>query len=157
MIEKNRLAELMGQGATVYGKVKNYYYTIPLDLCFLKLYDTSCEVIYDERFGDINQTYLKFLYEELEESKDVVDFYEEFGNITRTETLSLPTWEEAKEKMGSIMFYIKTGYILFCVSDDRTRIFIQSDETLFDKPLTKANYIEACRLAKKLFLGEVEE
>lgn len=157
MITRERLQELIKNNARIFYIINNS------QICILKL-DNSYGISVDE-YNKANNCkpmlyHSGYVYQDIceaekcFESKEDAEWWLQYGNITRTETLSLPSWEEAKEKMGSVMFYIKTGNILFGVSDDRTRIFIQSDETLFDKPLTKENYTEACRLAKKLFLGE---
>lgn len=36
----------------------------------------------------------------------------------------------------------------------KERLDAVDNDIIFNKPLTKENYIEACKLCKKLFLGE---
>ena len=87
----------------------------------------------------------------------ITKFELEFGNITRTETLKLPTWEEIDagyelEFGNSCLEVYKTG----------NRILVKTDKDcysdlyayIFDEPATKENYLEACELCRKLFLGE---
>lgn len=99
-------------------------------------------------------------------TKEEAEWELEFGNITRTEKLELPTWEKAKN--GDLYWGFtgrdRTGYILrtfsgfgcgwtigfICVKDIK-------DKAIFEVPLTKENYIKACRLCKKLFLEGAEK
>jgi len=105
------------------------------------------------------------------------EFCAKYKNIQRTETLDLPTWEEAKidklvqngklkngcwdliksftDKMNNEMFEFSLS------SDDYNQFYLSvnnedsSYKDLFYKPLTYDNYLEACELCKKLFEGEV--
>lgn len=100
------------------------------------------------------------------ETKEEAEWNLEFGDITRTETLNLPSWEKAKNGIeykfyapkGNIYFLstkIKVGY-----SIDKENPYIIRVERMGysdsnqDFEFTKENYIEACRIAKKLFLGK---
>ena len=104
------------------------------------------------------------------------EFCAKYKNIQRTETLDLPTWEEAKidklvqigevkngcwdliksftDKMNNEMFEFSLS------SDDYNQFYLSvnnedsSYKDLFYKPLTYENYLEACRLCVKLFKGE---
>lgn len=100
--------------------------------------------------------------EDLFETKEEADWENEFGNITRTETLRLPNWEEFQNilrKKGRVDIYFydtnKQQHALWitmvqiCVVD----FFSDGSYGGTDEPLTKENYTEACRLCKKLFLG----
>lgn len=109
-------------------------------------------------------------------TKAEAEFCAKYKNIQRTETLDLPTWEEAKidklvqngklkngcwdliksftDKMNNEMFE-------FSLSSDNGKKFYlsvnnedSSYKDLFYKPLTYENYLEACELCKKLFEGE---
>lgn len=96
------------------------------------------------------------------------EFELEFGDIQRTERLRLPTWEEFLKfspKIDSnclskdfIIIFDKycTAYFL---SKLNNRITLQEEDEGFIDPykdweLTKENYIEACKLCKRLFLKE---
>lgn len=148
MITKERLQELIELGATIYyHKLTNGDYFDILDLSHSWV------------AGNINDLELDRLFE----TKEEAEWELEFGNITRTETLSLPTWEEIEKDLKNCS---DGEYVI--VDDDRVTfvyyklkkkpklsIIANFDAIEFDA--TKENYIEACKLAKKLFLGEVEE
>lgn len=120
-----------------------------------------------------NELIWKIKLDNLFETKEDAEWELEFSNITRTETLSLPTWEEfCGCKCSNEFTFFANGfeYNLFatvrnkeCGEPDTLIIGINNlkmacgyDE-IFEKPLTKETYIEACKLAKKLFLGEEVE
>ena len=96
------------------------------------------------------------------ETKEDADFALEFQNITRTETLNLPTWEELNKKVDTIpnMFWQIakcSEFILFLQTDkilNNTQIILRGNDDTYNWCLTKENYLEACKIAKKLFLGE---
>lgn len=99
------------------------------------------------------------------ETKEKAEWELEFGNITRIETLSLPSWEELQNKIQSNGFGNKIianfdSYVFEYKRSLKNSVVIGinlGSETLYYGDLTKDNYIEACKLAKKLFLGEVKE
>lgn len=89
----------------------------------------------------------------------------EFGDIQRTETLSLPPWEEVC-KQNSWVFRFVDAY------GDKCKIegyynpnlhsgfidVVKARTGMTDLPeYNKENYTKACRLAKKLFLWEDED
>lgn len=96
------------------------------------------------------------------ETKEDAEFSLEFQNITRTETLNLPTWEELNKKVDTIpnMFWQIakcSEFILFLQTDktlNNTQIILRGNDDTYNWGLTKENYLEACKIAKKLFLGE---
>ena len=104
--------------------------------------------------------------EDLFETKQEAEWYLEFGNITRTETLNLPTWEEAQRNLEVEIYApkgrrylletkIKVGYSVDKENPYIIRIGrVGYADSQIDFEYTKENYIEACRVAKKLFLGE---
>lgn len=136
------------------------------------------EVIYPHKWKEytLNNRYLfrstfnapQWFYnlKDLFETKEEAEWYFKFGNIQRTETLSLPTWDEFKECDTHTKFYNqKIRYTLYVYVKNKNtnncRIMIFADDGsqdwfVFEKPLTKENYIEACEVAKKLFLGGEE-
>lgn len=159
MITPGRLKRLIKQEATIYnryGEIKlkrenGYYYDVDDCLMFMKeTNNAEDKVEYAWECG--------FLFE----NKEDAEWELEFGNITRTETLKLPRWEEIYEVANKNILYMRGGYIGTIEGNrypnfDERKIIIKkiwSDAILFNKPLTKENYIEACRLCKKLFLGE---
>lgn len=166
MISKERLKELINQKAIIYfvyhgyvdwkeGKYKNDFI-----LCedYVSIYWTT-------RSHQIK-------YEELFETREDAEWYNEFGNIHRVEKLSLPTWEE----FNKIEFYTKTARVIFektiesypihpDIEEEQDYEFIQIWELTFDggdilhyhELATKENYLDACRICKDLFLGEEGE
>ena len=102
------------------------------------------------------------------DTKEEAEWQIEFGNITRTETLELPTWEDLQSKTEHyIRFNTKRWTKCWLAIDmpyknDVGKILITYADTdnnyhiIYDKRLTKENYTRACRKCKELFLGEKE-
>lgn len=91
------------------------------------------------------------------ETKEDAEWYLEFGNITRTETLSLPRFESVVEPNKAFLLYEDNYYLAYITPTKQIVINyykVPRIKNIFNKQLTKENYIEACKLAKKLFLGE---
>ena len=97
-------------------------------------------------------------FEDLYETKDDAEFALEFGNITRTETLKLPTWEEFKKLIDKDNFhFIDKNHSMYTLAGWKgdINIFSPDDDTIsITMKLTQENYITACRICKKIFLGE---
>ena len=148
MITKERLEELIKQGTTIYEA--KYHNINPVDLsrkirCINYRYGMiEFEPLPKEKY--LHHKYLKNLFETKEEAK----WYLDFGNITRTETLSLLSWEEFFNSGKSIVFRDAYGDIQELKQYNR-EIYINKQYCGF---LTKENYIKACEICKKLFLGE---
>lgn len=161
MITKERLEELIEQGTTIYEA--KYNDVVPVSLTN----EINC-ISY--RYGMIafkpmrkhkwlNHKYFKNLFETEDEAREHL----EFGNITRTEKLTLPSWEEFK-KVSTFTFKRKDGTDMeiaiwhSCPDDDCKTIKITRSydwtACCFEKPLTRENYNEARRLCIKLFKGE---
>lgn len=154
MITKERLVELIEQGATIYGKIYGDILAIELSK------KNKPEIKYDDRldvYCTSNEWRNKMQFCYLCETKEEAEWELEFGNITRTETLKLPKWEE----------FNKNSYFQFVSKDMSNVVLAESSyleineyidgefvQTFFHKEMNKENYIEACKLAKKLFLGE---
>ena len=102
------------------------------------------------------------------ETKEEAEWYLEFGNITRTETLKLPTYKQVCDMIYSSKVYKAYGSLTIKTFDkitfrymrqidDNICLFIDRlNETQYLGSLTKENYIKACKLCKKLFLGETK-
>ena len=157
MIEKERLQELIEQGATIYfvyngnvdlkeGKYKNDFI----------LNETYVSIYWSTRSHQVK-------YEDLFETQEEAEWHKEFGCIERTERLLLPTWEEIKvdfiDNKRELGNYVVCEFddcsidIVVCCTGD---IMISIYEINFYKELTKENYTLACRKAKELFLGETK-
>ena len=160
MITETRLQELIDQKATIYEVKHNKVKSIELKWKVEIGYKSQYIVVYPSTKFLI-RCYCNRLFETQEEA----EWHKEFGNITRTETLELPNWEELKNKKEHyISFSTKKwtkcwlaidmpyrndfGKILITYADSEKNYHI-----LYDKRLTKENYILACRKCKELFLG----
>lgn len=158
MITKQRLEELIEQGATIY-----FVYNGNVD---------EKESVYKDDFI-LNETYVSIYwttrshqvkYENLFETKEEAEWHKEFGCIERTERLELPTWEDVSKDFISLK--VATGqYPVVEFGDNSIEIIVNVNKDIrvvlwsdfignFVAPLTKENYTLACRKAKELFLGE---
>ena len=151
MITRERLEELIENNGTVY--------------CVL---DKVYKITLDKRYFCIIGDYLqwsKFLdklmprrtphIDDIYETKEDAEFAKEFKNITRIETLNLPTWEELK-KFERFDFKAKDGnrYTIHFISGFNTLAITGIIKNEYYGEATKENYFEACKIAKKLFLGD---
>lgn len=166
MIEKERLEELIKQGATIYGKYRDYS---------LKNREGNSSDFWYKRTAEIKDNKFHYTYEdsdyyedfdvwlELEqlfETKEEAEWHKEFGCIERTERLVLPTWEEFKnKKIKCVGFTGKETNCFFELYENtpNNRLILldhDCDFEYFNTVSTKENYTIACRKAKELFLGE---
>lgn len=148
-ISKERLEELIEQGATIY-KIRDGL-IIDYSLCAYNYIDGS-DLIYENVLTNYCKNYVG-LCEDLYETKEDAEFALEFQNIPHTTYLSLPTWKEIK-KLKSFMFY--SGAILYCLEVSKQLVFIYKKanfpEILFQEKRTKENYLKMCSICKQLFL-----
>lgn len=116
--------------------------------------------IYKDDYGGYNE-YCDYFIEEEKARKhyENIIWQQDFGNIKRTDTLRLPSWEEIQKRLEADIFFHVCSFdaILMFVSD--MRIIINNYgyitlEKVYNEKLTKENYINACEICKKLFLGE---
>ena len=153
MISKQRLEELIEQGATIY-----WIYGKSIEKKTLK-HKYHSFFICDNELNEYNaKQYIgiwKHKLSKLFETKEEAEWHKEFGCIERTEKLELPTWEEFidQEEFG---FYQKYGrkYTAIRVLGTKYLAVETSFERYYTGDLTKENYTLACRKAKELFLGE---
>ena len=158
MISKERLEELIKEEATIYDIFKGDIFLV--DLTMAKYYDVPKYIEYKNDYYNCNLTRS---IEDLFETKEEAEWYLEFGNITRTETLELPSWEDFKNFVNQyIKFYHNEHtYILeSCFYEDGEETieinccYYDYGDNLLKLPLNKENYLKACRMAKNLFLGD---
>ena len=99
----------------------------------------------------VNSLPLRDLYGTQEDA----EFAKKFKNIERTEILNLPTFEELK-KFERFDFKAKDGYkyTIHFISGFNTLAITGIIENKYYGEATKENYLEACKIAKKIFLGE---
>ena len=155
MIAKERLQELIEQGATVYEIFSEDFSN----------FTESRLIVHNLVEGFYRDIELSDLYEHKADAEWELEFGK--GKVTRTEELNIPNYNEFKG-MTEISFYKKdVEYILtkYARGYNPTRINISTfywddalgdftGEELFDKPHNEEDYTEACRLIKKLFMGE---
>lgn len=158
MITEQRLRELIEQKATIY-EVKYNQINI-IDLKDKEVKNFTEKYVHFAPYRDEKFQFHKY-YDRLFETKEEAEWHLEFGNITRTETLKLPTWEEFC-KAPNLKFCGAEHNLYHLFSDLKWLWFEQVvDENwtigLYLERATKGNYIEACRLAKKLFLEGDDE
>ena len=165
MISKERLQELIKQEATIW--VENQYcnaYAVELSHYYYVAITDNKESLmfldYSIQEDDPESVFVDYL-ENLYETKEDAEFAREFKNITRTETLNLPTWEELNI-IDEIKIYGENGKQYLVQADEYDISIYASDgyDFLLYKRFerTKDNYIKACTIARKLFLGEsIEE
>ncbi len=165
MIDKETLLKKIENEATI-------YYLAGEELWDVALSKENCPELKTDGNLYTHKIYNTYRYKmylnNLFATKEDAEWAFEFGNITRTEKLELPTWGEFKKTHTTINFY-KNGceYGLHRVNysadrnnpDFKIEVYVvyndleESSDDLFSEPLTKENYIKACRLCKKLFLG----
>lgn len=104
--------------------------------------------------GDCDEDFVCYLKDCYETQEDA-EFAKEFKNIERTEILNLPTFEELK-KFERFNFKVKDGhrYTIHFISGFNILVIAGIFTTEYYGEATKENYLEACKIAKKLFLGE---
>lgn len=154
MITKERLEELIEQGATIYvvnNKVVfeeklNKHYTHDI------LKDCIC-------WWGIPRK--RWFFTDLFETKEDAEEYAEFGNITRTERLELPTWASIEKDFdkftnGSYVLAERDEFLLeLKISKPLiSQIIIYTEDDDYNWNLSRENYNEARRLCVKLFKGE---
>lgn len=157
MIKKERLEELIEQGATVCNAYKDW------------------DNVWHCRFGNVVQEENHLLFKEngsslsvimhntnnLYETKEQAEWEWEFSCIERTERLELPTWEDLKNCLNRFCYFTDCCGREYCLSYIRAtnklrlRYFIDEldEEECGVWELTKENYTLACRKCKELFLG----
>ena len=166
MITKERLEELIEQGATIYGIDDRWDIVEVRELDAQQIYYSSSNVNYQYVFDD--HSVVEFFDDKLFETKADAEEYAEFGNITRTERLPYMNWDEfnAKEcfeftsKSGEPFVLEKTLIIDFeseGFTNYELNIFNRNDFdhiSLFNAECNRENYHQALRLCVKLFKGE---
>ena len=163
MISEERLKELIEQEATIY-EVK-YHNINPVKLTHEtqiigKIGYIKLKPIPNEKY--LYRKYFKNLYE----TKDQAEWERDFKRIGRTEYLDLPSWEELQPKIKDLEVY--HGYLIafnsrFAMEYENgfiDQICLYQNQPPYESwnwNAGKENYIKACGIAKRLFLGEEEK
>ena len=86
------------------------------------------------------------------------EFKARYQNIRRTETLSLPTYksitDDLKNSLKGAYVVEETDDFSLCFQTQKNKILLFSEIKDYVWDITKENYLEACELCRKLFLGE---
>ena len=153
MITKTRLKELIIQNATIYGNGFGEIELIP---------DNDISIYENGNNGYIlyvlepNKKYKNEIFDEdLFETKEEAEFALKYKKIERTDTLDLPTWEEFDEQ--KFVWFVDKNQKQCCLYyiNCTNKIFINVNGYVVNiGELNKENYLKACEVAKKLFLGE---
>lgn len=170
MISKERLQELIKQGATIYAIISEPFiagYSNELKITPIAL--NNSYGISVEEYNKQNKCKPKFyqggfVYRDICDANDIFETEEDAKwelemTAIRTETLKMPTWEEFVGKLKRKFKFIDKygnrcslngyndengGFIDICVD--------MHQKAEFD--YNKENYTEACKLCLKLFKGE---
>lgn len=160
MISKERLEDLINEKAVVYdvfcGDVEF------IDLTMIKVFGQTDKTLTFEYYNDTFCQLIMRDNNDLFETREDAEWQLEFGNIKRVETIAFPTWEEFKKQNNIFRFIDKQGYK--CKIDGYCSPYtggfidvVQGGTGLTDlNEFSKENYVKACRLAKKLFMGDIE-
>ena len=161
MITKERLKELLDECKTVYTTETR---GCKSDYIGLILYNSAKFTVKDNNtvrlFIEDTVEWHWYKLENIFETKEDAMWQSKFNNITRVETLKLPTWAEflagkfisfsGNNGCGSYLYHILDKYVeIKCYTGSHT------ENVIFIQLLNKQNYIKACELAKSLFLGEM--
>lgn len=153
MITKERLRELIKQDdKKIYWSCKgNNFSTI-------QEYDNLRE------FASLILESIDNIEESVFETKEEAEWEMKFGDVKRTEKLGLPTWEQFMLTSDGVEFTAKNGdkirfHKISDYTESRITVYDKNGKESIDEEweATKENYIEACKLCKKLFLGEYND
>lgn len=139
MIKKERLEELIKQRAKIWGIGKsNNVFCVGLKFRTNTLRDT-------EWYKNKLEVYSKFF-----ETKEDAEWCVKYGEVTKTETISFPTYEkimqDLKGKTGTYTIIDASNVLLevnlgkYCVD----QIYLYTNEDKFNWNLSKEGYEQAC-------------
>lgn len=154
MISKERLEELIEQGATIYCPYFLCYDGVKLDKNTDRITNIGILISKHENTHDF------FKFDNLFETKEEAEWYRDFGCIEKIERLWFPTWESVYNDLKDYKdgdFYILDNYYFSFVYNKRyetSQLFLYTHNEKYNWNANKENYYEACKLAKSLFLGE---
>ena len=166
-IIKERLQKLIEKGATVYSS----RFTIkdePGDIWLTGNCSIENNILNVMNSRENGSYRVENLYEHKADAEWDLEFGK--GKVTRTEELNLKNWNELNEYRKESDYYsirfvanpfnVDIQYLFSVDLKNNGGIYIckevdgELSEVLFDKLFNEENYTEACRLIKKLFMGE---
>ena len=160
MISKERLEELIEQGATIY-----WIYGKSIEKKTLK-HKYHSFFICDNELNEYNaKQYIgiwKHKLSKLFETKEEAEWHKEFGCIERTEKLYLPPFEEVfndlQGRTGEFVIADPSEFSFAIKKSFSDQILLKTMYEKYNWNFTKENYTLACRKAKELFLkGNVND
>lgn len=159
MITKERLKELIKKEATIW--VKNQYcnaYGVELThYDFIGITDNKESLLFldysiqEDAPEKVLVDYLENLYETKEDAK--------WASIAtyRTEIFDPPVWEDFLESEEYIFWAKNHKQTIIGVLETKYLVVETNFERFYTGDLTKENYIEACEMARTIFLGGTYE
>lgn len=161
MISKERLEELIEQGATIYSNEYGEIQLIKENDLILYENGQNNYILYAL---EPNKKYHNEIFDEdLFETEEDAEWFAEFGCIERTERLELPTWEsvysDLKDYKDGDFYIIDNDHFSFVYNKCYVspQLFLYTHNEKFNWNANKENYYQACKLAKKIFLGGENE
>lgn len=175
MITEERLKELVKERKDFFEA--SIFDDIPRKINVKEIDISKPFVFYDDKSGNAKRVFYNLLsgqlcsvdLERIFETEEDAKFALKFKRIPKTEYLDLPTWEEFNKDNFGIKFYNKSREfclhrVRYSASDknplwkiDLYESYGDDEDTVAWKKswdLTKENYLEACEVARKLWLGE---
>lgn len=165
MISKERLEELIEKEAKIYITYRSDVYE--KDAKFIKCIDKTKDGDCVLEWQDNKSPIIEFIsLERTFETQPEAYHQANFGDMERVEKLSLLSYRDLLNEEKTSDYYVirfaksrtelDEQYLLI-ISFKSKYIVVEEDidgyinKELFDKPLTEANYLEACELVRKLW------
>lgn len=156
MIEKERLDELIEQGATIYEVKYGKVNPVSLKNKIRFVSDRYPVVVFEPRPNEKykHHKYFDKLFESREDAEWVAKYH-----TTRVERFEPPTYEEFIDEDFYFYWFIakSTQRARICKKDNSIFVELGVDENLYEFQLNKDGYIKAVELSYKLFKGESED
>ena len=153
MITKERLEQLIEQGATVWRSMCGDIHKIRLDKRYFFCDDNK--LCWHTIAKLMPRLFVDFEY--LFETKEDAEWYVKYGKVTKTETISFPTYEKIMQDLeGKIGTYtiIDASNVLLEVNLGRhyvDQIYLYTKEDKFNWNLSKEGYEQACEMCVREF------
>lgn len=150
MITKEQLEELIEQGATIYGIDDRWDIVEVRELDAKQIYCSSSNDNYQYVFDDCGV--VEFFEDDLFETKEEAEWYVKYGEVTKSETISFPTYEKMMQDLeGKTGIYtiIDASNVLLEVNLGKhyvDQIYLYTKEDKFNWNLSKEGYEQACEM-----------
>lgn len=167
MITKERLEELIEQGVSICNQYIDYNNNIYYRFGKASIIQDNDKPHIELKLNGTDTSVIMYDTKYLFETEEDAEFALRFKRIPKTEYLDLPTWEEFMQSDKQVIIYDKDKTYYLDKVMNKTHIIIgykciiDLNEELeaarynfYRKPATKENYLEACEICRKLWLGE---